>query len=279
VPTTTRVSQIGAHYDAITEAWRLVMGEAFHYGVFEEPDDDLERATRRLNERMLAAAPPLASTSNVLDVGCGIGGPARWLSRETGASVVGLSNSEKGVDVARGQTPPALSERVTFAVADAQDNGLPDERFDLAWVMESSHLMPHKARLVSECARVLRPGGRLVLCDLMIQRPFELAEVFAQHKAFKCLDRVFGKAKMETVEVYRNYCDDAGLVAFGSDDLTAATRRTLVEWAANVEAHRDALLDLIGEAATDDFAAACEILLRYWDEGRMGYGLIWAEKP
>lgn len=276
---TEHISRTGAHYDNVTEAWRLVMGESFHYGLFGAPGEPLGRATLRLNARMLAAAGSVGTTSRVLDVGCGVGGPARWLATETGAEVLGISTSARGVEVAREQTTPSLSGRVHFAVADAQDNKQGDESFDLAWVLESSHLMPRKAQLLAECARVLRPGGRLVLCDLMTRRPFELAEVFAQHARLQCLDRVFGRAKMETMDVYRELCESVGLVGPGGEDLSDATRPTLEAWRENLGTHRVKLVELTGTDAVDDFAEACEILLKYWDEGRMGYGIVWASKP
>ena len=279
------ISPTAAHYDAVTEAWRLVMGDAFHYGVFPpdggdgDPADLLPQATIRLNEVMLTAAGPVGPAARVLDVGCGVGGPARWLAAQTGARVLGITNSPAGVAVARSQTPRSLAGQVEFTVADALHNGQPDGVFDVVWVMESSHLMADKARLVSECARVLRPGGRLVLCDLMVVRPFELAEVFAEHDALKCLDRVFGRAKMQTAAAYRGYCRSAALRWDADADLTTATRPTLLAWRANLRQHRATMLELLGGAALQDFERACGILLDYWDAGRMGYGLVSATRP
>jgi 27-O-demethylrifamycin SV methyltransferase len=56
-------------------------------------------------------------------------------------------------------------------------NGLPDSEVDRGWALASSHLMVHKDRLASECARVLRPGRRLVLCDLILPRELTVTEV------------------------------------------------------------------------------------------------------
>lgn len=269
------------HYDAVTQAWRIVMGEAFHYGIFEgaEVDDPvgaLDRATVRLNEWMLAGAGPLSAGAKVLDVGCGIGGPARWLARQTGAQVRGLSNSAEGVATAQALTD---LPGVDFVVGDALNNQQPADAFDLVWVMESSHLMPDKPQLLRECARVMRPGARLVLCDLVIKQPFTLEEIFARRTDLRCLDRAFGRAKMERLTDYAAWAEAAGLVVDQTVDWTAPTRPTLRAWAENATRHEAELVDLIGAKGVADLRRACTVLLDFWDTDRMGYGLLSAHKP
>jgi 27-O-demethylrifamycin SV methyltransferase len=267
-----------AHYDAVTAAWRLIMGESFHYGVFQPGDDPvagLDAATERLSAHMADAAAPWSAADRVLDVGCGIGGPARWLAARTGARVTGLTNSPEGA-----RTGALLTHAlpVDFVVGDAQANGLPAGAFSVAWVLESSHLMPDKAALVRECARVLAPGGRFVLCDLIWHQPPALAEVLARRKDFGALDRAFGRARMETVEIYRDFCAAAGLHDVQVHDLTPQTRPTLLAWGANAQHHAEALRPLLGEAGLADFVRACEVLLDLWDTGRMGYCLVSARR-
>nr|MCH9680838.1 methyltransferase domain-containing protein [Deltaproteobacteria bacterium] len=153
------------HYDNATQAWRLLMGRNFHYGCFASPDQPLDDATAALTERMVQHAELNADTT-VIDVGCGIGGPAIHLARTVGCTVTGISTSEVGVTTGNAlATSEGVADQVSLLVRDGMDNGLPDAAFDRAWVMESSHLMPDKPAMIAECARVLRPGGRLVLCD------------------------------------------------------------------------------------------------------------------
>jgi 27-O-demethylrifamycin SV methyltransferase len=269
------------HYDAVTQAWRIVMGEAFHYGIFEGPEAEapveaLDRATVRLNEWMLAGAGDLAKGARVLDVGCGIGGPARWLARQAGVQVRGLSNSAEGVATAQALTD---DPEVDFVVGDALDNQQPDAHFDLVWVMESSHLMPDKPQLLRECARVMKPGARLVLCDLVIKRPFTLEEVFEHRRDLRCLDRAFGRAKMETLAQYAEWAEAAGLQVDGTVDWTVPTRPTLLAWGENATRHEAELVELIGAKGVKDLRRSCAVLLDFWDTERMGYGLLRAHKP
>lgn len=57
------------------------------------------------------------------------------------------------------------------------------------WVMESSHLMARKDLLLDECSRVLRPRGRLVLCDIVLLGPVRFTEVLVMREDVLTLDR------------------------------------------------------------------------------------------
>ena len=270
-----------AHYDRITAAWRLVMGEAFHYGVFVEDEGEratetLQRAAIRLNEVMLDGAPDLPKSPRVLDLGCGIGGPARWLSRTVDANVLGLSPSEVGIETANRLS--ADDPNTNFQVGDAQHNGQPDDHYDLVWVMESSHLMPDKPQMLREAVRALKPGGRFVLCDQFALDPFDISEMFAIREDLNALDRAFGRARMEPPAYYAEQMEAAGLVEVVHTDLTEATRPSLHAWIANCDTYRAELLELVGEDAINDLKRACEVLLGFWGS-RIGYGMLAAAKP
>ena len=162
------------HYDRVTAAWLLLMGDELHYGVFDDGDEPLETATAALTERMIEAAglqqltARRRPTTRVLDVGCGSGRPG--LHARHRGSVSRSSASPRAPSVSPRLEPgrPTLGARRASASssATAPTTASPTRRFDLVWVLESSHLMRDRPALISECARVLRPGGRVVLCDL-----------------------------------------------------------------------------------------------------------------
>ena len=107
----------------------------------------------------------------MLDVGCGTGAPACRLARRVRRRVTGITTSAVGVEAGRVRAgAEGVADRVRFEERDGMDNGFPDASFDRTWVLESSHLMRERDRLVAECARVLRPGGRLALCDIVLRR-------------------------------------------------------------------------------------------------------------
>jgi 27-O-demethylrifamycin SV methyltransferase len=268
-----------SHYDRVTDAWTLLLGEELHYGVFESPDDELPRATRALTDMMIGAAHVRAG-ADVLDVGCGTGGPACYMAAEHGARVTGITTSSAGIEAAQARARRAgLDHRTSFELRDGTDNGLPAGSFDGIVVLESSHLMRHRDALLSECARVLRAGGRMALCDIVLRRPMPFEVVRELREPLALLRAVFGDARMEPLERYRDLAEQAGLVVDDEVDLTAATRPTFDRWRTNASVHREAATASLGEEGLAEFVASCDVLEGFWDDGTLGYGLLAARKP
>jgi 27-O-demethylrifamycin SV methyltransferase len=276
--TTTEAYDPASHYDRVMASWQLLLGDELHYGVFDAGDEPLSAATRALTERMIAAA-DLSAGLRVLDVGCGSGTPARTIATRFGVEVVGITTSAVGVDTARRRTEEAGVEGVAFEQRDGTDNGFADATFDRAWVMESAHLMRDKDALVAECARVLRPGGRLVLCDLVRWREIPFREVRDRRVDFAVLREAFGDAHFRSLADYEALATAHGLVVDRSDDLTAVTLPTFDRWRANAATHRDEVVALVGVRGHDAFVRSCDILEAFWRDGTFGYGLVSATKP
>jgi len=191
-----------SHYDRVTDAWTLLLGNELHYGVFESGSESLSDATGNLTRRMVAAA-AIEIGVTVLDVGCGTGAQACHLAVEYGAVVTGITTSEVGVDSSRARASDlGVTDSTTFEQRDGTDNGFPDASFDRVWVLESSHLMPARDRLIAECARVLRPNGRLALCDIVLRRQLPFDEVRRLRRPLMLLREVFGDARMEPLARY-----------------------------------------------------------------------------
>jgi 27-O-demethylrifamycin SV methyltransferase len=267
-----------AHYDRITGAWRYLLGEDFHFGYFRSPDDSLEAATAGLTTLMAENA-ELAPGTSVLDVGCGIGNPACVLAERYGCRVTGITTSANGVEGARRRAQErGCADRASFVIADGMANGFPDSSFDRVWVLEASHLMPRKDALLAECARVLRPGGRLVLCDVILGRELPLREVLGRAQDFIHLHYAFGRAKMETLDTYRRLAEGCGLRAAKLLDVSDQTFPTFGQWRSRLDAHREEVRGLIGDDGLAHFLGSCEVLPALWKERVLGYGLIVAVK-
>lgn len=266
------------HYNRVTAAWTLLLGDELHYGVFPNGSEPLPEATRELTRRMVQAA-GLEPGGRLLDVGCGTGAPACFLAREHGALVTGITTSPEGVRAARARAESeGVTDRVTFAERDGMDNGLPDESFDRVWALESSHLMRRRDRLMAECTRVLRPGGRLVLCDIVLRRPLDLPEVRRLRAPLAVLRDVFGDARMEPLAEYRRLAEENRLKVEMEIDLTAETRPTFARWRENAQRHRDEAIGSLGHDGWASFVEAADILEGFWDDGTLGYGLLAATK-
>lgn len=267
------------HYDRVTQAWRLLLGAELHYGVFADPAEPLDDATRRLTQLMIDGA-RFEPGNRVLDVGCGTGAQARHNAQAFGVDVVGITTSGVGVDLARELTAAeGLSEQVTFEQRDGTANEFPDESFDRVWILESSHLMRERERLVSEAVRVLRPGGRLVWCDLVRHRTIPFLELRDRREDFATLRTAFGDARMEPLASYQGWFEEAGLVVEQAEDLTGSTLPTFQAWRDNATLHHDEAVEALGLEALQAFERSADILEGLWRDGTFGYGLIAASKP
>jgi SAM-dependent methyltransferase len=116
----------------------------------------------------LARLAGLTEGLQVLDVGGGLGGPARTLAAEFACDVTVLDLTEAYCRVGEMLTArTGLSERVRFRTGNALEMPCPSESFDVVWTQHSSMNLADKPRLYAEAHRVLRPQGRLALYEIM----------------------------------------------------------------------------------------------------------------
>lgn len=116
----------------------------------------------------LAADLALAPDERVLDLGCGIGGPARYLAAAHGCRVSAIDLTEAFVHTAEALTRRCgLADRVSFRRASALALPFADGTFDAATLIHVGMNIADKATLFREVLRVLRPAGRFGVYDLM----------------------------------------------------------------------------------------------------------------
>lgn len=116
--------------------------------------------------RELATMAGIDAGTRVLDVGSGIGGPARHLAEAFGCPVVAVDLTEEYRRVAEALTArTGLAGKVTFRTADALNLPFRGGVFDVVWTQHVAMNIADRPRLYSEMHRVLEPGGRLALYD------------------------------------------------------------------------------------------------------------------
>jgi SAM-dependent methyltransferase len=116
----------------------------------------------------LARAAAISATDHVLDVGGGIGGPARQLAHRFGCHVTVLDLTAEYCAVGQTLTSwTSLEDKVSFECASALAMPFADGSFDVAWTQHASMNIEDKARLYQEMARVVRVGGRLAFFDVL----------------------------------------------------------------------------------------------------------------
>ncbi|HEX4814560.1 MAG TPA: methyltransferase domain-containing protein [Nonomuraea sp.] len=251
-------SEVSEFYEG-TDRFRLagklndLWGENLHYGYWESAADDspIQAATDRLTDLLISGLGAKPG-DRVLDIGCGNGNPALRLVRARDVDVVGITISETQVAQARKRAAEAgLGDRARFQYADAMSMPFPEASFDAAWAIESMLHMPDRGHVLAETARVLRPGGRLAIADVMERGP-----VTPEGRAVLDHIRTTYKIKsLSTVAEYREHLARHGFADVEIHDITDNVARTGMILADAVETIRDQLVPGLSPQEVDSVIA------------------------
>lgn len=157
---------VQAHYTRISHAYRQIWGDSYHLALFSGSQTRSEALVA--TEQMLAEEGRFRPEMKVLDIGCGLGGPALTIAKHSGAHVTGIDIVERHIQIARQRSAECgLSDQTSFGVADGMNLPFANDSFDRVYVFEAGCHMPDKAEFCKECARVLSPGGLFLGLDWM----------------------------------------------------------------------------------------------------------------
>lgn len=168
------VGSVESHYasDGIVDRIIGALGHAgFDIGNLE-PDAlagaDEFHIGGRIGSQIVADTLTVGVGDQVLDVGCGIGGFARFLSGSTNAHVTGIDLTPEFIDAAiELSNLVGVSDQVNFQVGSATDLPLDDGLFDAVTMIHVGMNIADKHRMMAELARVARPGAMMIVYDVM----------------------------------------------------------------------------------------------------------------
>lgn len=174
------VRGVAAYFDLITDDGRLFFGDSFHFGFFPGGGQTLGQALDAHTDLVCELA-GIRPGMRVLDVGCGIGEPARRIASRIDCEITGLNISGEQVRQGRELIARAgLAARVDIRRGNALQMPFPDGGFDAAICLEAASDIcvraADKPRLLAELRRVLRPGGQVGFSDLVFRRVPTAAE-------------------------------------------------------------------------------------------------------
>lgn len=226
-----------------------------HYGGLAAVDALAERAGLRPGERLL-------------DICCGLGGPARYLARKYGIDAV-------GIDLNRGRVPAAarltalvgLSDSARFVRGDATRLPFADASFDAAIAQEAFLHIADKRALFAACRRVLRPGGRLAFTDWIAFPGLEGEDRRRLAEGIMAND-------IQGQDGYRALLGEAGFRDVEIEDLSAAWRDILRERLEMFRGMQADTVRLFGAERHARYISAYEFFVARIAAGVLGGGRI-----
>ncbi len=274
--TTTR-NDVALHYDELDRFYRELWGEHVHHGLWLTGRESQGTAVRQLVE-LVARHARIGQGSKVCDVGAGYGATARYLAQEKGARVTALTVSGAQYQYARARS---TGDNPAYLLCDWLENSFPSASFDAVIAIESLAHMTDKRRFFVEAERVLRPGGRLVVCAWLAGegvRPWE------ERYLLEPICREGRLPGLGTASEYLELLTGAGLTQEMFEDLSVQVRKT---WTLCV---RDVLSGILHKPDYRAFLLSnvnqnrifALTVLRIWLAYRTGafhYGLFAARKP
>ncbi|KAG1454580.1 hypothetical protein G6F56_007287 [Rhizopus delemar] len=149
---------VNSYYNLATDFYEYGWGTSFHFCRFYV-GEEFNRAISR-HEHYLAANMGIKQEMKVLDVGCGVGGPAREIAHFTGAHVTGLNNNAYQVERAKHYAAKELlQDQTDFVKGNFMEMPFDDNSFDAVYAIEATCHAPIFEGVYGEIFRVLKPGG------------------------------------------------------------------------------------------------------------------------
>ena len=269
---TAVVEETQEYYDGpADEIYRRLWRDNVHMGTWRAPGDTIDAAMARSNQ-VMADRGGVWNGAYVLDVGSGYGASARFLAAERGCRVHGVNISERENELARERNRQAgLDEAVTIEHGDFHDLPYEDERFDIVWSQESLLHGVDKSRILDECRRVLRPGGRFVLSDLLVRRHVseeERAPIYARVKA----------PVMWDLDEYADAISETGLQVVDQADWPENVAPTYQSVLDQLVDQRDRLAERVPTEQIEQTIASLQLWIDAAQDGKISHGFFVAER-
>jgi tocopherol O-methyltransferase len=218
--TPASVETVARHYDSLSDFYLELWGEHVHHGLWLGGRESADQAVLQLIDRVADEA-RIEEGARVCDVGCGYGGTARELVRRRRARVTGFTISRAQHEIASRRS--AGDDNPRYLLQDWLENDLAPRSQDAVLFIESSEHIGDQAACFAQATRVLRPGGRAVICAwLSAERPapWQIRHLLAP------ICREGRLAAMASETELRGLLEGAGLRVERFHDASAQVKRT-----------------------------------------------------
>ncbi|KAF9431205.1 Delta(24)-sterol C-methyltransferase [Podila epigama] len=213
-------------YDLATDFYEYAWGTSFHFCRFR-PREPFQQAMAR-HEHYLAANMDLKPNHRVLDIGCGVGGPAREIGHFSGAHITGLNNNDYQISRAKRYAVAAgLENKSAFVKGDFMAMPFEDNSFDACYAIEATVHASSLEGVYGEAYRVLKSGGVFGCYEWLMTDKFDPTN--PQHlRVIRGLEVGNGVAKMVTVKDCLRALETVGFTVEHAQDMGATDDK--IKW-------------------------------------------------
>jgi ubiquinone/menaquinone biosynthesis C-methylase UbiE len=251
-------------------AARQIAREDITQAVLSAHDQDHYGGTEAVDRLMGLAA--ITADDHVLDVCAGMGGPARYIAWKTGCQVTGLDLTASRVAGAQALTEAArLGAQVDFVHGNALEMPFDHARFTCIISQEAFAHIPRKNQLIAACARVLKPGGRMVFSDIMSHQTLSAPDAQQLYDGMRF-------SEIATLADYQQWFADVGMRWVRTIDLSAEWTRILVDRHAMYRSLKDTTVARLGQAHFDRYDAAYDHFVGLYQSGVLSGAWVVAAK-
>lgn len=213
---------VNQYYNLATDFYEWGWGQSFHFAV--QHYGETFQASIARHEHYLALRLGLQKDWEVLDVGCGVGGPARNISRLAECHVTGINNNdyqiERGKKINQRQ---GLEHRVSFVKGDFMHQPFEDNKFDAAYQIDATAHAPDKAACYKEILRVLKPGHVFAGYEWCLTNQYDPEDPVHQ-EIKKGIEEGTGLPDIATTEEVLQALREAGFVDVSGQDCALDAR-------------------------------------------------------
>lgn len=247
-------------------------GEDIHIGCYQ-PEDSIYQASRRTVATMADRLTNISPQSQVIDLGSGYGGSARYLANRFACHVTCLNVSDIQNDRNKAlNQKKQLDSLISVLHGSFEDVPCNNESKDLVWSQDAFLHSGNKQQMIAEIARILKPGGEVIFTDPMQ----------SDHCPDDVLQPVYDRLSLDSLAsfaFYRSEFAKHGMIASNLTDLTPHLRHHYASVKQELVDRYTDLNQTISNGYIDKMIQGLDHWIQAADSGYLAWGILHFHQP